>query len=75
MKFHNTQPVKPDPEAEAIAQAIQDTADGIRKIRAGKLNDKALILLIQYASGVPQKDVKKVLDGIEAMPGLYLKKA
>lgn len=63
--------------AEVLAQSIKAIADGIKKLRNGSLNDKALVLLIQHAipyNTVSQKDIKAVLAGIENLEATYLKR-
>lgn len=80
--------IKQDPEAEiaadVMAESIVSISQGVRALRSkSRLNDKALLLLIQHASpatGNPptrptQKDIKAVLDGIESLERTYLKKA
>ena len=75
----------PEPEAEVptevLAEAIVAISQGIKKLRTGRFNDDALCMLIAYAaptmkgSGKPSKrEVRAVLDGIEALERTYLKK-
>ena len=69
---------------EVIAESIKAISEGIRKLRSGSLNDKALVLLIQNAapchggkygiSKMSMKDVRAVLEGIESLEATYLKK-
>ncbi len=70
---------------EVLAQSITDISTGIKKLRSGRLNDRALLLLIQNAapslhSGrysykpVPIKTIQHVLNGIENLEAEYLKK-
>lgn len=61
---------------EVIANAIVEIADGVRRIRSGRLNDRALFLLIQSATAgsVTIRDIKAVLDGIESLEATFLKK-
>ena len=59
---------------DKIAEAVIDIAEAVKKLRAGKLNDKALLLLIAHASGVSQREVRAVMDGMEGMKAYYLKK-
>lgn len=70
---------KPVP-VEVLAQSIKDISAGIRKLREGPLNEKALLLLIQHAT--PSKgysgrigigEIKNVLDGMESLERTYLK--
>lgn len=78
--------VKQKPEAEVpievLAESIVAMAAGIRKLRAGRLNDRALFLLIQHAAPSIGKygqklgvsDIKAVFAGIDALESEYLKK-
>lgn len=69
---------------EVLADAIVAMSQGIKKLRAGKLNDRALFLLIQNASptvgqGYRAKPlsiaaIKAVFEGIESLERAYTKK-
>lgn len=74
---------QPEPPAEEVptevlASAITSIADGVTKLRSGRLNDRALLLLIQHAC--PSADrpsvstIRAVLDAIEGLKAQYLKK-
>ncbi len=72
---------KPEAEVptEVLAQAIIDIAAGMKKLRSGRLNDRALILLIQSAVGsvpspVSQRDIRAVLDAIQSLEAIYIRK-
>lgn len=73
---------QPEPPADevptdVIASALVEIASGIKKLRSGALNERALLLLIQHA--IPQSDrpsvkqIKAVLDGAESLKTSYLK--
>jgi hypothetical protein len=66
---------KPEDEVatEILATSIRDIAEGVRRIRRGGLNDRALILLIQDASGVPMRACRTVIKALEQLDQLYLK--
>lgn len=66
---------------EVMAESIKAISTGIKKLIAGPLNEKALILLIQHAtpgigySGKPSaKEIRNVLEGIESLEKVYLRK-
>jgi hypothetical protein len=66
---------------EVLADSIVAISDGIKKLRQGRLNDKALVLLIQHAApslGYNRKigatEVRATLDGIESLEATFLKK-
>lgn len=72
-----TQPEGKEVPTEVLSSAIVSIADGIKKLRSGRLNDRALFLLIQHASpgsNLSQRDIKAVLSGIESLERIYLKK-
>lgn len=57
-----------------IAKNIEDLAKGVRAVLAGRLNERAIILLVASAAGkMPQDDVKKVIDAIATLDKKYLK--
>lgn len=62
---------------EVMADEIIAMAQGIRKLRSGRLNDRALILLIQDAASTQKlgrTTIKAVLDGIEGLEREFLRK-
>jgi len=80
--------VTQDPEnevpTEVLATAIIAIAEGVKKIRAGRLNDAALTLLIREASPTVGRQygrvklsighVRAVLDGMAALESSYIRK-
>jgi hypothetical protein len=67
------QPETPIP-TEVLAQSILEISQGMARLRAGKLNEKALLLLLSHSSGVAQRDVKLVLWALDSLANTYLKK-
>jgi hypothetical protein len=79
--------IKQDPDlavpTEVIATAIESIAEGVRKLRSGRLTDDALVLLITNASPayggkynkskVGSLAVRAVLEGMENLEREYLK--
>lgn len=74
-----------DPEneitLEVMAKAITDISEGIKKLRSGRLNEKALLLLIQHSAPTKNgsqryglNEIKDILSGIELLKITYLKK-
>jgi hypothetical protein len=66
---------------EVMAEAIVAISSGIKRLRAGKLNDKALYLLIQHsapttASGqrIPISTITDVIEGLDSLSETYLRK-
>lgn len=80
------QPIEKDEEVptEIIASAIVAISAGIKKLKSGRLNDKALIMLIQHAAPgkkskrgykpVTTGEVRAVLEGLESLSATFLKK-
>lgn len=78
--------VKQNPEkevpTEVLADSIVSIAAGLKKLRSGRLTDKALYLLIQHAApnagrgggAISQAQIKAVFEGIEALERTFLKK-
>lgn len=71
---------KPEP-IEVMEKSIVSISEGIKKLRTSRLNDKALFLLIQHAcprNGYYKMiriiDIKNVIEGIESLEKIYLKK-
>lgn len=69
---------KPEKEipVDVLAESIVAIADGVKKLRASRLNDKALYLLIQHASDgkPPVATIRAVMDGMASLEGVYLKR-
>jgi hypothetical protein len=61
--------------AEILASAIVTIAEGMRKLRAGKLADRALLLLIQDAcpNNIGLDKIRMVLDGIGDLSKRYVR--
>lgn len=59
---------------ETIADNIVSLAEGVRKIVNGKLNKRAIILLLASAAGGMNKEVvERVLDAITSLDKKFLK--
>lgn len=68
---------------EVLAESIKAISDGVKKLRAGPLNERALVLLIQHAAPnigkwgtnrIGMTEIKAVLEGMESLETAYLKK-
>lgn len=69
-------PTKDNGDApKIIADQIAAISEGITKLREGRLNKKAILLLISHASGIGQRDVERVLDALADLEAAYLKPA
>lgn len=67
--------IKPIP-TEVLAENILAIAQGVRRLRAGPLNDRALFLLIQHAAptSLSLSNIKSVFEGIDLLEKTYIKK-
>lgn len=73
------QPNAPEAEVpvEVLATAIVSVADAVTRLRNGRLNDRALFLLIQHSSSEPLtiKQIKAVFDASASLKKQFLKPA
>jgi hypothetical protein len=61
---------------EILAKDIQAISAGIKKLLAGPLNERALVLLIQDASPtvLTQRHIKAVIAGLGSLEATFLKR-
>jgi hypothetical protein len=69
---------------EVLATSIVSISEGIKKLRAGRLTDRALWLLIQDAAPsvggkfgnakLSMKEIRAVFEGIESLERVFIKK-
>lgn len=68
---------KPQPEAfeaKVIADALVHVSTGMKQLQAGRLNQRALLLLLADSSKVPMRTIEKVLSSMTTLADDYLKK-
>lgn len=67
---------------EVMAESVRAISQGVKKLLAGPLSDKAIVLLIQNAAPsvgryptrkIGTVEVRAVLEGIESLERVYLK--
>lgn len=81
MSRHAAAPITPtkdaaDPQPTAIMErAIVDVAEGARKMLGGRLNQRAIAVLLKDATGVPMETINRVLDSAARLDRTYLKAA
>lgn len=68
-----TVPETPEHSAEVIAEHIAAIAESMKKMRAGKLNERAIVLLVSASSGVNQSTVRSVLEALDTLDKKYLR--
>lgn len=68
-------PQEPEKEipTEVLAQSILEISLGVKKLLDGRLNERALNVLLREATGVGIAEIKKVLDALEHLDQRYLK--
>lgn len=61
---------------EVLAESIVAISQGVKRLRAGKLNDRALILLIQDActTRIGKDAIYNVLNGMESLEAAFIRK-
>jgi len=57
-----------------VANCIATISRGVRELRAGRLNDRAIVTLVHEACGVARRDIKAVINALESLEATYLKK-
>lgn len=60
-------------EQEVLAQAIIDISAAMRKLSAGKLNRKAIVVLLAHATKLRLFEITMVLDALEQLERDYCK--
>ena len=63
-----------DTEPEVLAAAIVETAKAARRLLGSKLNNRAVLVLINNACKVPQGDIELVLNAAATLDTTFLKK-
>lgn len=67
-------PVPTIDDAARIAQSIRTAAEMGKRLNASGLNRRAVVILLQDATGVPQRDIKLILDALPRLGAFYLEK-
>jgi len=58
---------------EQVAHQIEGLVKAVSDLRRGRLNDRAILILLSEASRVPRTQVLAVLNGIANLEKTYLK--
>lgn len=63
-----------DETVEILASDIKTLSEGVNKLLSGRMNEKALLLLIEYACTpkVGKKQIKAVLNALQSLEQEYL---
>jgi hypothetical protein len=70
------QPAEKEIPTEVLAASIVTISDAMKKLRAGRLADRALWLLIQDACSMKlgMREISAVLEAVAELERLYVKK-
>lgn len=71
-KVKVTQEVGNEVPTEVLAKSIVEISNSMKKLRSTKLNDKALLVLIQADCKESQSTIKSVMASIENLATTYL---
>lgn len=63
--------IPPTEEPKDLSSAIEAISDGLKKLIGSGLNRRALVVLLQDATGVSKRDITAVLDGLNDLKKLY----
>ena len=70
-KNKNVITVQQNPEApvetKVMAQTIVDISTSVKRLLAGGLNKRAIVILLSHSTNLYQSQVEKVLNGLENM--------
>ncbi len=58
-----------------IAASIAKIGTAARRMNDAGLKERAIVVLLQDQTGVSQRDIKKILAALPALPDVYLAKA
>lgn len=72
-KKTNVRVIKSDPpeSKEILAASIVKISEALFALQAGGLNEKAIIVLVQDATKLSQRDIKSVIDALRKLKGWY----
>lgn len=59
---------------EVIAESILEISKGMKQLHAGKLNEKALTVLLCHSTGFGAGTVRTVLQALDELEAQYIKK-
>lgn len=64
---------EPPESKEILAEAIVNIGNASKKLLASGINKKAVIILLQAQTKVPQRDIRLVLDALPQLERWYCK--
>jgi len=62
----------PEP-LQIIAKSIIDLSDAYKRIEDGPLKRNTIVVLLKDATGLPARDINKILDAVLKLKQYYLK--
>lgn len=63
----------PPESTEILAAAITRLGEGMRRLEESGINEKAIIVLLQDATGLSKRDIKTIIDAQRRLAGWYCK--
>lgn len=57
---------------ETIAKNLTELASSVKALIAGPLKKKTLLILLAHTTGLPQRDIDKVLEAVQTLPKDFL---
>jgi hypothetical protein len=75
-KMAQVRVIKSDPPEtkEILAEAIVSIGNAAKKLQASGLNKRAIVILLQAETKLPQRDITTVLDALPRLEGWYCRK-
>lgn len=56
---------------ELMAESIVQISRGMKTLLAGRLNRKAIVILLHHSSGLYMNQIEKVLDALESLEAMF----
>lgn len=60
-------------DLELVAEAVLKLEEAVRTMR-GKVRDKLIVLMLNDQTGLPKRDIQRLLDAIPELARTYLKR-
>lgn len=59
---------------EEIAEAVIALSQGVKKLLSGRLNKKAIVVLLQDSTSMGRRSIEEVLAALEGLEDRYINK-
>lgn len=64
---------KKEVPTEVLATSIVAISNSMKELKQGRLNNRALLTLLQASTGLPKRDIENVLSGLENLERDYVR--